>query len=136
MSGTFNNVRTAKVTIPAPVSDPAMALDTPARQASLSQPFLLAGWAIDRGAVGGTGVDARHVWAFPVGGGAPIFVGAASYGGARPDVGGALGSRFTNSGYGLFAAGLSPETYDVAVYAHSTLTGTFNNWQVVRVTVN
>jgi hypothetical protein len=135
-SGTFNNVRTVNVTIAAPVSDPAMALDTPAHQASLSQPFFLAGWAIDRGAAGGTGVDVVHVWAFPVGGGTPIFVGAASYGGARPDVGAAFGSRFTNSGYGLLAAGLSPGIYDVAVYARSTLTGTFNNWQVVRVTVN
>jgi hypothetical protein len=126
---------TVTVTVAAPVSDPRMSVDLPSPNASLGQPFLVAGWAIDRGSGSGTGVDAIHVWAFPLSGGGPIFLGAASYGGTRPDVGGIFGSRFTNSGFGLMAAGLNPGTYDVVVYARSTVTGTFNNARVVRVTV-
>ncbi len=126
---------TVTVTVAAPVSDPLMSVDLPSPNASPGPPFLIAGWAIDRGATGGTGVDVVHVWAFPAGGGAPIFLGAASTGGTRLDVGGIYGSRFTDSGFGLMAAGLGPGTYDVVIYARSTVTGTFNNARVVRVTV-
>ena len=55
---------------------------------------ILAGWAADLQAAAGTGVDAVHVWACRRGGGAPIFVGAAEYGGARPDVAAVHGARF------------------------------------------
>jgi hypothetical protein len=71
-------------------------------------------------------VDAVHVYAFPDAGGPPIFLGVAAYGGSRPDVGSLLGARFTDSGYGLLALGLMPGRYQLAVYAHSTVAGSFD----------
>src|SRR6185369_8452687 len=62
---------------------PATVIDAPVAGA-IGQVFNVSGWAIDTGAPAGGGVDAVHVWAFPQNGGAPVFVGVASYGGARP----------------------------------------------------
>jgi hypothetical protein len=129
MTGSFNLSSFADVTI----ADPLMSLDTPGDNANLGQSFLIGGWAIDRGATSGTGVDGVHVWAVPVGGGAPIFVGGASPVG-RPDVAAAFGDQFAGAGFGLIGA-LPPGTFDLVVYAHSTVTGTFNQERVVRVTI-
>jgi hypothetical protein len=94
--------------------------------------FALAGWAIDRGAPTGTGVDALHVWAFPVGSGAPEWIGTLPYGGARGDVGTAFGAQFTPSGFNG-ALRLRPGTWDLVIYARSTVTGTFSDARVVRL---
>ena len=117
---------------------PRMGIDLPGSEAVVFQPFVMAGWAVDRAASGGTGVDAIHVWAYPDPGSgtSPIFLGAATYGDARPDVGAVFGSQFTNSGYSLTGSGLAPGAYDLVVYAHSAVTGTFNNAQAVRITIN
>ena len=81
--------------------------------------------------------DLIHVYAVSNGGaGTATFVGAANYGGARPDVGAAYGSQFTNSGYGLTVAGLAPGTYRLDVHARSTVTGTFNQARSVLITVH
>jgi hypothetical protein len=131
VTGTFNQSQFADVTV---ASSPAMALDTPTG-GSVQQPFFLAGWAIDRAASSGTGVDAVHVWAFPTNGGPAIFAGAASLGGSRPDVGAIFGSRFTNSGYSLTVSGLTQgQQYTLVVYARSTVTGTFNQSRFVTIT--
>jgi hypothetical protein len=116
---------------------PRMAVDTPAWGSEVTQPFIVAGWAIDRAAWWGTGVDTLHVWAYPNpgSGAAPIFLGVAAYGGQRPDVGALFGAAFTPSGYGLTVDGLAPGEYDLVVFAHSAVTGTFNNAQLVRVTI-
>jgi lysophospholipase L1-like esterase len=127
-AGTFNNVRSAVVTA---LATTRAAIDTPGPGVSLLQPFLVAGWAIDLAASSGPGVDAVHVWAFPLPGGMPQFLGEASYGGSRPDLGAAFGSQFTGSGYGLVASALSPGIYQIVVYARSTVTGTFDARAVV-----
>jgi hypothetical protein len=114
---------------------PVMALDTPADGFGGPQPFVVAGWAVDRAAPSGTGVDAIHVWAFPVGGGSPVPLGAAAYGGARVDVSAVFGSQFLNSGYTLNVNGLVQGTYDLGVYLHSTVTGTFSLSIARRVTM-
>jgi hypothetical protein len=101
----------------------------------VTQPFQLRGWAIDRGTVSGTGVDTVHVWAFPVGGGGPTFVGAAPYGTVRSDVGAVFGATFTNSGYSMSVSALPPGAYDLVVYAHSSAAAAFNQWRTVRVTI-
>jgi hypothetical protein len=76
-----------------------------------------------------------HVWAVPVGtAGAPVFIGAASFG-DRPDVAGAFGAQFKTSGFGLIANAPTPGVWDLIVYARSTVTGRFDAAQVVRVTV-
>jgi hypothetical protein len=114
---------------------PQVVIDVPKWQQDVPQPFMLAGWAADLDAPSGTGVSTIHAWAYPLAGGAPIFLGAADYGGRRPDVATAYGEQFRDSGYGLFVNGLVPGNYDVAVFAASTVTGGFVPAQVVRVTV-
>jgi hypothetical protein len=122
---------------PAPVTPlPRMSVDLPANGARVpSNGFPVAGWAIDAAAVGSTGVDAVHVWAHPTSGAAAIFAGAASFNVARPDVGAAFGQTYyTPSGFSLTAT-VPPGTYDLVVYARSTVAGAFNNVQVRRVIV-
>ena len=129
---TFGIARTVDVTIGASTM---IAVDIPASGAVVGRPFMLAGWAIDASAPTGTGIDTIHVWAFPLAGGAPMFVGVPALGGPRPDVGAYFGnSRFTPSGYNMLVT-LPPGAYDLSVYAHSVVTNTFNAWQVVRVNV-
>jgi hypothetical protein len=119
---------------------PQVTIDTPAakgpgRQIQLQQPFNIAGWAIDADSDAGTGVDTLHVWAYPLDGGEPVFLGATAYGGERPDVGAIFGERFTPSGYSLTVYGLMPGNYDLAVFAWSTVKGQFVPARVVRVIV-
>jgi hypothetical protein len=109
-----------------PPSPPHLAvLDAPANNQTVTQPFILGGWAIDARAPTGTGVDTVHVWAWPANGGAPIFCGA-SYGGSRPDVGALYGARFTNSGFTIQVRGLPQGVYTFVASAHSTFTNTFD----------
>jgi hypothetical protein len=127
-------LRTATINV---TGGPVMSLDQPGAGAVLQQPFALGGWAIDGAAASGTGVDAVQVWAYPNpgSGAAPVFVGTAQYGGSRPDVGAAYGSRFTNSGFNLSVRGLAPNVYQFVAFARSTATGTFNQNRTVGVTV-
>jgi hypothetical protein len=116
-----------------PQPDPRMALDVPAPGAVAGR-FAVAGWALDRGAMSGVGVDQVHVWAFNSINGASTFVGAANLGVQRPDIGAWLGAQFTSSGYGMTGQ-LPPGTYDINAYAHSTVTGLFMAGQARRITV-
>lgn len=131
-TGRFDLVRFVDVSV---LSGVFVAIDTPARGATLDRPFVVAGWAADAAARSGTGVDAIHIWAYPALGGPPVFLGAAAYGGVRPDVGAFLGPQFAPSGYGLAVRSLAPGTWDLAVFAHSSVTGAFEPARVVRVVV-
>jgi hypothetical protein len=106
------------------IRGPAMAVDSPAEGGVYSSPFTISGWAVDRAATSGTGVDTLHVWAFPQGSSSGQFVGVATYGATRPDIGNILGSQFANCGYTL-SASLAPGNYFILVYSHSTVTGAF-----------
>jgi hypothetical protein len=115
---------------------PQIVIDTPRSQQDVGQPFVVAGWAADLSAAdGSSGVTGIHAWAYPLSGGAPIFVGAATYGGARPDVAAVHGEDFRTSGFTLPVYGLPPGNYDLAVFAWSTVLGNFAPARVVRVTV-
>ena len=127
---------------------PQVVIDTPTadaggRTAFDGDPLVVAGWAADLDSTIDSGVDAVHVWAYPVittgsmgsGYGDPTFIGSASYGGQRPDVAAVYGARFANSGYGIRVQGLAPGTYDIAVFAYSTVTDGFVPAKTVRVTV-
>jgi hypothetical protein len=114
---------------------PQVVIDTPVYQADVAQPFTLAGWAADLNAGDGTGIGTLHAWAYPLTGGAPVFVGAAAYGGARPDVAGVYGDQFLESGFGLVVSGLVPGNYDLAVFPWSTETADFLPARTVRLTV-
>jgi hypothetical protein len=124
-------------TTPPPVTpNPRMNVDLPANGDRVpSNGFPIAGWAIDVASTIGPGVDAIHVWARPVSGAAGVFVGEATYGTSRPDLAAAFGQAyFTNSGFALTAT-LPPGTYDLDIYARSTIAGAFNNAQTRRVIV-
>jgi len=141
VSGTFNLTASAtNVTVNATNSNPQMNIDSPPAGASRARSFTISGWAVDTGAPSGTGIDAIHVWAFPVGGGPQFFVGVATYGLARPDVGTYVGSsQFNNSGYTISMTSgnvPSPGLYDFYVFAHSTVTGNFPIARIVRVNVS
>jgi hypothetical protein len=110
-------------------------IDTPIWQQDVAQPFVLAGWAIDPDVTHGSGIATLHAWAYPLTGGAPIFLGAMSYGGSRPDVAAIYGDQFKNAGFGLHVQGLVHGHYDIAVFAWSTKLESFIPARVVRVTV-
>ncbi len=87
-----------------------------------SQPIQVAGWALDAGAASGTGVDEVKVYEGTMVSGA--FLGSATYGLPRPDVGNAYGApQFTNTGYSLKVTTLSAGVHTINVYAHYIATG-------------
>ena len=134
VTGQFGAPATATVTIS---TTKLMSIDLPAPESTVTgSAFGIAGWAVDRSAPTGTGVDAVHIWAYhnPGSGEAPIFLGVASYGQSRPDVGSVLGSsRFNNSGYSLGVVDLPAGVWDIAVFAHSTVSHSFDNLAVLRI---
>jgi hypothetical protein len=112
-----------------------VAIDVPRSRQTVRQPFMLAGWAADRDAATGTGIDTLHMWAYPSTGGAPVFLGTPTLGGARPDVAAVLGDQFRETGFGLAVEGLSPGSYDLAIFPWSNVTGAFAPPKVVQVMV-
>jgi hypothetical protein len=118
---------------------PQTIIDAPKAGASVGSPFFVGGWAADLNSTVDTGVNTVHVWAYPLDARGkrlePIFIGPAIYGGARPDVAAVYGDRFENSGYGIIVNGLAPGTYDIAVFAYSTVVGNFTAASVARVTL-
>ena len=46
-------------------SRPVLTIDVPAQGATPTSPLFIAGWAIDRGAASGPGIDTVHVWSYP-----------------------------------------------------------------------
>ena len=138
ITGTFNNSQVRRVTVTAPQSIPRMAIDLPSPPQDVSQRYLrVAGWALDVGSSSGTGVDAIHVWAYPISGDQPLFVGVASHGGERPDVATAFGAaRYSSGGFNLEVNDKLPRgEYNLVIFAHSAVTGTFNNAALVRIRV-
>jgi Tol biopolymer transport system component len=114
---------------------PQVTIDTPSSNAIVREPFLLAGWAVDLDAATGTGVTTLHAWAYPAAGGAPLFLGATAYGGARPDVAAVHGAQFRDSGFGLMVQGLPAGDYDLALFAWSSETVGFVAPTIVRARV-
>ena len=136
LSGRFDTVRTAAVTIVTAVSNGMLAVDTPASGATLTSAFEVGGWAIDTGASTGTGIDAVQFFIVPSGTSSEVFIGTGAYGLARPDVGSIFGSRFANSGYHFTITGLGPGNYTLRVKAHSTVTHAYSVVRDVPIAVN
>lgn len=132
-SGQFDAAQVVSVTVGARPSQPLGVIEAPAPGATVTSPFQIGGWMLDRGSISGTGVDAVHVYAYPQSGAAPIFLGAADYGVMRGDVGAVFGPSFTPSGYSL-AANLASGVYRIVAYGHSTVSGAFHP-QTTIVTV-
>jgi hypothetical protein len=110
---------------------PMVLVDQPVGSTTIDRPFTISGWALDRGAPAGTGIDQVLVYANRLdssgGTGTVAFLGVAEYARARPDVSNALGGQFVNCGFRLPVSGLSPGFYRFGIYAHSprAAAGTF-----------
>ena len=107
-------------------------IDTPINNQTVSGPFTLAGWAVDLAAPTGTG------WMpfTSMGSNGDDHQGGArcTEHRSRPDVGAAFGAaRFSQSGYVLNMS-LFPGTWDIVVYARSTVTHLWKSKRV-RITV-
>jgi len=87
------------------------------------------------GSMGTVFITTIHAWAYPLAGGAPVFLGAAEYGLRRLDVGAIYGRQFEHSGFQVGVSGLPHGHYDLALFPWSTVTGRFETATVVRVTV-
>ncbi len=110
-------------------------VDAPVSGATLAPPFGVGGWAFDQLASSGSGIDTVHVWAMPASG-APVFLGAATMGGARPDVAAVFGAQFLASGFNLSAnVVLAPGAYMLTVFGHRSSTGAFDIVEQVPITV-
>ena len=116
-------------------TSPQLVIEAPRAQQDAAQPFLVGGWAADLGAPSGTGVASLHVWAYPLTGGPPLFLGTATYGGMRPDVAALYGDQFGESSYGLVVQGLPHGHYDLAVFAWSAEKADFVVARSLRITV-
>jgi hypothetical protein len=118
-----------------------MAIDSPVANASVTQPFEVKGWALDRGTVigpgGSTGVDTVRIYASPIPGSGetPVFLGTAVYGLPRPDLASLYGAQFGPSGFTFDVKGLAVGTYEIVAQARSTVTGTFDGVSRVAVAV-
>ncbi|MEX1129173.1 MAG: hypothetical protein WEB50_11450 [Vicinamibacterales bacterium] len=123
-------------TPPPATPQPFMAIDTPRNGGTVpGNGFSIGGWALDAASTTDTGVSTVHIWAYPTNGAAATFLGVATYGISRGDVGAAFGSaRFTPSGFGRTAE-LAPGTYDIAVFPYSKIAKAFTAASVVRVQV-
>jgi hypothetical protein len=137
VTGTFNNSKSVRITVLPPRSLPRMAIDLPGTSQNISQNFRVAGWALDAASTSGTGVDVVDVWAYPVAGGNPLWVGSASLGTYRPDVAAAFGaSRYSASGFNLDVSGALPRgDYNIVVFARSSVIGSFNKSMMVRIKI-
>ena len=131
VTGAFSVEQHVRVTVPE--RQAISWIDAPAANATVGSSFFVSGWAVEFNAAAGTGVDMIHIWATSSSGVA-TFLGAATYGANRPDVGAWLGPQYSASGYWL-AASLPPGSYTLSVYPRSTETGTFRNWRTVEITV-
>ena len=134
---TLSGQQTVRVTLypQGMLTRPQVVIDTPTELEELPGTFTVAGWAVDPRADPGNGVDAIHVWAYPVGGGMPVFLGATTLTGNRPDVASIYGVRGLKSGYGITAASLPSGTYDLAVFAWSSQVNGFLPATTRRVVV-
>jgi glucose/arabinose dehydrogenase len=113
---------------------PALQIDMPFAGTRVRQPFTLSGWALDATAAT-PGIGTLHVWAFPMTGAAPQFLGVASYGGSRPDVAAFFGPQFDATGYNLSVKGLASGDWLIAVYGWVNVSANFTVVNSVLVTV-
>jgi hypothetical protein len=124
VTGTFSAVDSVSITVLASAIE--LNVDSPIGP-SVYQGFTVAGWARDSAALSGAGVDAVHVWGYPLTGAAPVFLGATDSFFSRPDVGQVRGAQFLMSGFAVkTTAAVPPGAYQVVTYARSIVSGTFD----------
>ena len=99
-------------------------VDSPRANSTVPPSFFIAGWALDLAARQDTGIGQIHVWAYPVSGANPIFLGQMSRG-ARPDVAAAFGPQFLDAGFWVTATNLAPGGYRLVLTPFSSITNAF-----------
>jgi hypothetical protein len=114
---------TASPVPPTPAVRPQLTVDRPADRDRVGGVVTIGGWAIDRAAPGGTGVDVVQVW----------LDGAQGMGTAlgpvtefdRPDVAALVGARFLPSGWTVHwdSASVAPGPHTLFIYARSAVSG-------------
>jgi hypothetical protein len=110
----------------APAASTRVAIDRPSDGASTPQRFTIMGWAVDPEG-SGSGVEAVYVY-LDGEAGRGHFLGAAEYGGERPDVAAQLGQpRFALSGY-LLQIEVAPGEHTLYVYARRRGSGEEGIW--------
>jgi hypothetical protein len=133
VSGSFVLAQSVDVRVE---SGTLITLDTPTIGQVVGQRFTVGGWALDLGSVSGGGVDAVHVYAYPLSwNGGALFLGAVATNVARPDLAGAFGGQFGSSGFTLSAPVLQAGRYRIVAYAHSAVSGSFAAVALVDVRV-
>jgi len=137
-TGQFDTVATTTVTVGFSSLGTASFDSGPCCGSTRVQPFTMAGWVIDRGAMWappsyGTGVQSAWVQIVDTATQATAFL-RGQYGMARPDVGGIYGSRFTNSGYSFEIRDLKPGSYSYRLFFWDTLTNTWMTDPVISST--
>jgi hypothetical protein len=145
-AGRYNIVVEARSTVTGSISQsarrviqtgPLTIVDTPDGHTPLRQGFSLSGWSIDRRSREGAGIDALHVYAYPLDGRPPVFLGAADMGLERPDVAALYGSAFEASGYRLAVnTPLTPGKYLLVLFPRSTVSRAFATPTQLVVTVD
>ena len=118
-------------------SEIQMYLDTPFTGQVVGQAFTVAGWALDPQAAIGTGIAEVHVWARRLDRPAApaVFLGAATLGGARPDVAAVYGTQFGRAGFGLTAPALDSGYYEITAFVFNRRTDRWEDARTARVTV-
>jgi hypothetical protein len=111
-----------------------MTIEASAPSSTLTGPFTVSGWAFAENA-NDTGIDAIHVWAIPIAGGPARWLNVATLGIDRPDVAAVFGPKYTHAGFSVDAPALPPGTYDIWVFARSSISGIFNTVRIVRIIV-
>jgi hypothetical protein len=136
----FATIGIGRQALPIEQTAPLMQVDFAGGATPSQQPFTIAGWALDlsaspAGASPDSGIDAVHVWAYPPGGAAPVFLGTATLGISRPDVANEFGNRYRLSGFQIGITTLRTGTYRLTFFAHSSRSNSFSNAQEVDVAV-
>jgi glucose/arabinose dehydrogenase len=134
VTNTFVASKTVTAVVTPPYTKPLISIDAPRPGAVVGQPFLVSGWAVDRAATAGTGVNLVQVFVSVPGSGVRTFVGNAQSW-ARPDVAAAFGANFLQSGFSLMVGGLAAGSYDLIVQPRSSITGSSAVTKTIRLIV-
>jgi hypothetical protein len=139
-AGTTARVIEAQWTTPVVVSpgvdDALLQVDAVSASGLSERGARVEGWTLDPQATHGSGIGAVHVWATKKGSehqgaASPVFLGQATLGVARRDVGDRYGSQFNAAGFRLSLPRMDPGTYEIVVYAWSERTA---QWAAARLT--
>jgi len=113
-----------------------LTIEDPSPGGRVSEPFIIAGWAIDTDAVDSSGIDQIQAWAVSLTGHGVRYVGTARLGLERQDVADAFGTQFSHAGFALFAGGLPPDRYRLFVLGLVHASGTLSLTRSLDIVVD